>query len=145
MSDENNSGEGTGDGNSGDAGQADPQYVTQEAMSEQFKSLQDGLFSMVRKMTSQSAQPQPQAPVPPAKAAKAGAAPDPVNYVTAAQFEDSQLESKFLRQVPESLAPAQREALLSLYKTAKPEDSADWIAENAKLFAQAPTSPTARS
>mgnify|MGYP006173773451 CR=1 FL=1 len=85
MSDENSS-DGNSGVNDGDAGQA-PQYVTQESFTEQFKSLQDGLFSMVRKMNQSPESPKQPAPQQKSEPAK----PDQ-------QLADMQARIDFLEQ-----------------------------------------------
>jgi hypothetical protein len=109
-----------------DAGQT-PQYVTQEAFTEQFKSLQDGLFSMVRKMNQSPESPKQPAPQQKSEPAK----PDQ-------QLADMQARIDFLEQAPKGLAPAQQKAMFDLYRVQQPEDRAAWFESTSKLFALEP-------
>lgn len=116
----------TGD-TTADAGQT-PQYVTQEAMAEQFKGLQDGLFSMVRKMIPQKTE-SPNTPAP----TKSEAKPD------GQQMADLQAQIDFLKGAPKGLSQDAQDAMFDLYRAQKPDDPAEWFASKSKLFAMEPT------
>lgn len=127
MSDEN-TGDTPGEQTAGDAGQQqqqtpDPQYVT----ADQFKDMQDSLFSMVRKMSTQQ-------PAPPKQ-------PDPKRSDKPAdaqgqELADMRAELDFMKMAPEGMPTDSKSAMFDLYRVQQPaaEDAAAWFEKTSRLF-----------
>ena len=131
MSDEHSNGDDTGETLQADAGQS-PQYVTEQAMQENFKSLQDGLFSTMRKMLTQK---------PAAQQKEAPSKSETPQNQDAQTLADMQAQIDFLRGAPQGLTQDAQDAMFDLYKAQKPDDPAEWFESTSRLFATAPIAP----